>query len=120
MVRILLNQDTCLGTVRVARDPWLRFRGLMSRTEVPTAFGSGLLFPTCRSLHTLFMQFSLDVLFLDAEGRVEKCCLAVPPWKSVTGPRSSKHALEVTSGLLTDIKVGDVVTFEPLGNAQED
>jgi hypothetical protein len=32
--------------------------------------GDGLLIPDCRSVHTLGMRFSLDLLFLDRRGRV--------------------------------------------------
>jgi len=112
MVRVTLGGEPCIDFVRVARDPWLRFRGLMSRPAVPETFGQGLFFPSCRSLHTLFMKFPLDIAFLDVEGRIEKLCLDVPPWKSVTGPRSAKHSLEVTAGALTGLQVGDLLSFE--------
>ena len=41
--------------------------------------GRGLLIPSCRSVHTFGMRFTLDVVFLDAEGRVVELRRAVPP-----------------------------------------
>jgi uncharacterized protein len=41
--------------------------------------GPGLLIPRCRSVHTFGMRFPLDLLFLDAEGRVIALRRAVPP-----------------------------------------
>jgi uncharacterized membrane protein (UPF0127 family) len=41
--------------------------------------GTGLLMPRCRSVHTFGMRFPIDVLFLDAEGRVIELRRAVPP-----------------------------------------
>jgi uncharacterized membrane protein (UPF0127 family) len=35
-----------------------------------SAAGEGLLIPRCRSVHTIGMRFPLDLVFLDAEGRV--------------------------------------------------
>jgi uncharacterized membrane protein (UPF0127 family) len=45
--------------------------------------GLGLLIPRCRSVHTFGMGFRLDVLFLDAEGRVIELRRAVPPGRFV-------------------------------------
>ncbi len=63
-------------TVRVAATWRTRIRGLAFR-RVPPPYG--LLFPRCRSIHTFGMRFALDVFFLDAEGRVLRAELAVPP-----------------------------------------
>ena len=41
--------------------------------------GAGLLIPRCRAVHTFGMRFRLDVLFLDAHGRVVELRRAVPP-----------------------------------------
>jgi uncharacterized membrane protein (UPF0127 family) len=40
--------------------------------------GAGLLIPRCRSVHTFGMRFPLDVLFLDADGRVIEHRKCVP------------------------------------------
>ena len=111
MIQVIRRGETCVERIRVARDPWLRFRGLMSRQEVPAPFGQGLFFPRCRSLHTLFMRFPLDIAFLDEEGNVVDFALNVAPWKAVNGPREAKHCLEVTAGLLEEIQVGDQLEF---------
>jgi uncharacterized protein len=45
--------------------------------------GPGLLIPRCRSVHTFGMRFALDILFVDAEGRVVELRRAVPPGRVV-------------------------------------
>jgi uncharacterized protein len=41
--------------------------------------GAGLLIPRCRSVHTFGMRFSLDLVFLDGDGRVVSLRRGVPP-----------------------------------------
>lgn len=43
--------------------------------------GGPLLIPRCRSVHTFGMRFELDLMWLDAEGKVVRIDLAVPPWR---------------------------------------
>lgn len=46
--------------------------------------GPGLLIPRCRSVHTFGMRFSLDVVFLDADGREIGRRSWVPPGRLVS------------------------------------
>ena len=48
--------------------------------------GQGLLIPRCRSVHTLGMRFRLDLVFMDADGRVVELRRAVPPGRFVRCP----------------------------------
>jgi uncharacterized protein len=85
----------------------LRFRGLDRKAvlgyEVPAATsllsrllglallrrgraGSGLLIPRCRSVHTFGMRFPLDLIFLDAGGRVIELRRSVPPCRVIRCP----------------------------------
>jgi uncharacterized protein len=45
--------------------------------------GPGLLIPRCRSVHTFGMRFSLDLVFLDADGRPLREVRGVPPLRIV-------------------------------------
>lgn len=87
---------TVLGHEVVVADSYLsRLLGLalLSRERVPR----GLLLPGCRSVHTLGMRFAIDVVFLDADGRVLRLEPALPPGRFVAERRA--HAvLELQSG----------------------
>jgi uncharacterized membrane protein (UPF0127 family) len=48
--------------------------------------GSGLLIPRCSSVHTFGMTFAIDLLFLDAEGRVIELRRGVPPGRVIRCP----------------------------------
>jgi hypothetical protein len=58
-----------------------RNRGLLGRDGLPP--GHALLIAPCTSIHTWFMRFPIDVIFVKRDGRVVKIRAAVPPWRFV-------------------------------------
>jgi uncharacterized protein len=58
--------------------------------------GSGLLIPSCASVHTFGMRFDLDLYFLDRHGRVRGVRRAVPP-RRLLWDRGASAVLEVPS-----------------------
>lgn len=79
----------------LADNPWKRFRGLLGRRELPP--GSGMLIVPAPSIHSAFMRFEFDAVFLDREMRVVRLCPRIPPWRT----RSARHArsvLELSAG----------------------
>jgi uncharacterized membrane protein (UPF0127 family) len=74
-----LRWRTLDSGARVAEADTARARllGLAFLRELPQSHG--LLIPRCRSVHTFGMRFPLDLVFLDAHGRVLRVVRAVPP-----------------------------------------
>lgn len=85
-----------LERVEVAERLWPRFAGLMGRASLPR--GCGVHFPRCRSVHTFFMRFPIDVVFLDDGMRVVGIRRAVRPWGVVLGPAGTRSILETAPG----------------------
>ena len=56
-----------------------RARGLIGREPPPA--GRGLLITRCNCIHTCFMRYSIDLAFLDREGRVVRRVANVRPWR---------------------------------------
>jgi uncharacterized membrane protein (UPF0127 family) len=79
----------------VARTRWARLRGLALRQAPPE--GRALLIPRCRSVHTFGMRFALDLVWLDAAGRVLAVDEAVPPGR-VRTRRDAAAVVEVAAG----------------------
>jgi uncharacterized protein len=79
----------------VADRPWTRMRGLLGRSGLNE--GEGMLFPRTGSVHTMFMRFAIDVVFLDAEMAVLSVHEAVPAWRAVV-QRGAKVTLELPAG----------------------
>ena len=90
----------------VADNPFARLRGLLGRRRLAT--GEGLLLRPSPSIHTWFMRFAIDVVFLDPELRVLRVAHAVKPWR-FAGCRGARAVLELASGEATarGVVVGD-------------
>ena len=87
------GQPVCRA--RVATSFASRFRGLMGVAELPA--GSGLLLPRTRSVHTHFMRFPIDVVFLDDERRIVGIRPALRPWRMASA-RGARSVLELAAG----------------------
>jgi uncharacterized membrane protein (UPF0127 family) len=79
----------------VARTWGRRLLGLALQRGPPA--GRALLLPGCRSVHTFGMRFALDLVWLDADGRVLAIDEAVPPGR-VRGRRDAAAVLEAPAG----------------------
>ena len=72
-----------------------RMKGLLGRKDLST--GEGILIRPAPSIHTFFMRFPIDVVFLSRQGDVLKIAERVAPWRA----RSCRHSyavLELAAG----------------------
>ena len=79
----------------VADRPFARMRGLLGRRSLPS--GEGLLLKPGASVHTFFMRFPIDVVFLDREGGVIAIAPELRPWRAA-GRRGARAVLELPAG----------------------
>jgi hypothetical protein len=102
-----------VAKARVATSMWSRFWGLMRRRSLLN--DEGLLIDPCNSVHTFFMRFPIDVLFLDQDDRVLKITTELRPFRVAVG-RGARRVLEITAGRAASVgvRVGDKLTFKEL------
>lgn len=83
-----------------------RTRGLLGRRSLGA--GEGLLLRPARAVHTHFMRFAIDVVFLDAGGRVVDVRSALPPWRMARA-RGARAVLELGAGEAgrRGVRIGD-------------
>ena len=94
------------GNVRVARGFFDRALGLMFSKGMGGF--DGLLLEPCRSVHTCFMRYPIDVVFLDGGMRVVGLVRRMPPWRMTRLHPGAVRALELMGGALpADVGVGD-------------
>lgn len=95
-----------------ARSYWSRFLGLMGRAGLPP--GGGLLLDPGGAIHTLFMRFPLDVLYLDRKGSVLRATERMPPWRLGPVVRGCRYVLELPPGAIaaTGTAAGDEIELE--------
>jgi uncharacterized protein len=69
-------------------------RGLLGRRGLES--GEGLLLRPSGSVHTFFMRFPIDVVFLSRDGEVLKIARGLSPWRAA-GARRAKAVLELAA-----------------------
>ena len=79
----------------VADNALTRMRGLLGRTGLES--GEGLLIRPAGSIHTFFMRFPIDVVFVSRAGEVLKVARGVPPWRT-SAARGAKVVIELGAG----------------------
>ena len=83
-----------------------RKRGLLGRDGLEPS--SALWLEPCLAVHTAFMRFAIDIVFIDKQGRAVKIVENVPPWRIAVAVRA--HAvIEMAAGSLRGcgVAIGD-------------
>ncbi len=107
------TRGTLLATrLEVANSAQARQKGLLGRDGL--AQGEGLWIVPCESVHTFFMRFAIDLVYLDRKNRVKKVRSGVGPWR-LSACFSAHSVIELASGSVrsTQTQRGDTLEFEP-------
>jgi uncharacterized protein len=72
-----------------------RMRGLLGRRRLQP--GEGMVLRPAWNVHTAFMRFPIDVIFLDADQVVIRIAAELPPWHTVSC-RGAREVVEVAAG----------------------
>jgi uncharacterized protein len=72
-----------------------RMRGLLGRRRLQP--GEGMVLRPAWNVHTAFMRFPIDVVFLDADQVVIRIEASVPPWRTVSC-RGAREIVELAAG----------------------
>jgi len=95
-----------------ADDPASRSKGLLGRESM--AADEGLWIVPCPMIHTFFMKFPIDVLFLDADLTVRRVMEDLRPWRLSPWVLSARSVLELKGGVLKgSVRVGDKLEMRP-------
>jgi uncharacterized membrane protein (UPF0127 family) len=91
-----------------------RRTGLLKHTRLEA--GEGLWIRPCESVHTFFMKFPIDLVYLDKRLAVRKVRHAVPAWR-LSACLAAHSVLELPAGTVarTRTAVGDLLSMEKLG-----
>ena len=67
------------SSLEVADTGSKRNKGLLGRKSLDP--GTGLWIIPCESVHTFFMRFPIDLVYLDRQNRIKKLRSNVSPWR---------------------------------------
>jgi uncharacterized membrane protein (UPF0127 family) len=89
-----------------------RIMGLMFRPALSR--GEALLLEPCSSIHTAFMRFPIDVVYLDNNERVVKARPAIKPFRVSAAFGGARSVLELPAGTIerTGTRRGDQLSLD--------
>lgn len=90
-----------------------RMKGLLFRKSLVKS--AALIIKPTSSLHTFFMQFPIDIAFLDKDNKILKISQNVLPFRFIACSLRAKIALEFPAGTLnsTHTQSGDAISILP-------
>jgi uncharacterized membrane protein (UPF0127 family) len=94
-VSLRVDDSTVCERCVVADRPFGRMRGLLGRSDLPR--GEGVLLRPARSVHTFFMRFAIDVVFLDENDVVVEVASNLRPWRAA-GSKAARSIVELPAG----------------------
>jgi len=113
MMQCQCNQVVLAKQVEEAFSFFKRLKGLMFRTHMQSE--TAMLLAPCPQIHTCFMRFAIDVLFLDKQGKVVHVIENMKPWRLSPIVRHASQTLEMPSGTLQGrVKTGDQIIFKEI------
>jgi len=103
----------------VAQTHWSRLRGLLGASEDDFRNGRGLWIRPCRGVHTLAMNFPIDVVYLDSANTVLHVESNLQPWRFAPIRLKATSVLELPSHTIaeTETALGDRIEIHMMGDA---
>ncbi len=97
----------------IADSFFLRLRGLIGVKELRD--GEGLVIKPCSSIHTFFMTFNIDVVFLDSNGVVQKIVEGLRPFRMCACLKRSTTVVELPEKKIQTscTEPSDIIVFQP-------
>ena len=87
--------------------------GLMLRRQLQP--GTGMWIVPCSGIHTFFMRFAIDVVFVDRRLRIVRVRLGLAPWRLVPLVLGGHSVIELPAGTLAGLRLerGEALMIEP-------
>ncbi len=105
-ITLKYNNEIICEKAYIADDMFSRMKGLMFSKKIP--FGDGILIKKCNSIHTFFMNYPIDIIFLGKDFSIKKVIRNIPPWRATKIYFNSYQVLELMGNTLPEnMKTGD-------------
>ena len=90
--------------LKIATGLFSRAIGLLGKRSINADFG--IMFPKCRSIHTHFMMFPIDIIFVDDKNCITELFRTLKPWKILLARnKKSCHIIEMAVGTIEKSKL---------------
>jgi len=107
------NNQVLVENLVEAKGLWQRLKGLLGREQLNP--NEGLWITSNDSIHTFFMKFSIDAIFMDKDFRVCELYHSLPPWRITKIVWRANSVIEVAAGTAKEkmIQVGETLHVAP-------
>lgn len=97
------SSEPLIKNLEVAENFTDRLKGLLGRKTLPS--DQALWIKKCSSIHTFFMKFPIDAIFIDKNMSVQKICSQIPSGTMRWGNSKSTDVIEMASGVAQSLKL---------------
>jgi len=99
---------------RLANGFFSRLKGLLGTKELPK--DEGVILDPCKSVHTFFMHYDLDVIFIDKNNMIIGCEASLKPNRFSSYYGTARKAIELPAGTIEEreLRLGQKLEFQPL------
>lgn len=103
------RQQQLISDLQVATTEWARGRGLLGKKSLGPE--QALLIPRCNSVHTFFMKFAIDCVFVDKNMCIKAIYPSVKPFKLIWPVWGARSVIEFPEGRAQELslRVGEVL-----------
>lgn len=105
------NNREIASSFYLADNPLKRMKGLLGRKSLDK--GKAMVIRPCSGIHTFFMRFPIDVLFIDKESKVIKTLCDVKPFAISPILAAAKIVIELPAGTIkqSNTSEGHYISF---------
>jgi hypothetical protein len=111
---MIINQTknkTLASIVFLADSPFKRMKGLLGEKSFKAP--EAMVITPCNSVHTFFMRFPIDLLFIDKHSKVVKAVANLPSFRLTPIYLASRFVIELPAGTIhtTNTSEGDQIVI---------
>jgi len=105
------NGNTLAENIKVADNPLTRMKGLLGRKRFKK--GEGLHIIPCNNIHSFFMKFEFDAIFIDKKNKIKYLAENIPPWTWAKFCFFAYSVIELPAGTIkeTGTQIDDELEF---------
>ncbi|HPI40310.1 MAG TPA: DUF192 domain-containing protein [Pseudobdellovibrionaceae bacterium] len=97
------NSEILISNLQVAQTFWQRGKGLLGRSSLKS--DEGLWIHRCNSIHTFFMKFSIDCVFVDKNLKVKALYRDVSPSRLIPPVWGARSVFELSAGVIDQLQI---------------
>jgi len=102
-------EQVLVSKLTLANNFFSRLKGLIGSN--PLSKNEGLLISPCQQIHTHFMRYSIDIVFLDKQFKILHIVREMKPWRFSKFIKPAYYVLELPAQTTQQLKIGEYLSI---------